>query len=141
MKKTTFIFNLLLATVLSFAADESSAPAADVPTPAERQNIAKESPKQGQKEREDWKRMREERKQAREEILSKLRESPADERRSMRQNMNRGREERPRDPENFEPRPRYNDMDHAPGQNNPPPQNQQKEPPQKDPSRKEPRGR
>jgi len=132
MKKTKFISTILFATAFSFAAGESTAPAADVPTPAERQSITKESPNLGQKEREDWIRMREERKQAREEILSRLRESPAGERQNIRQDLSRNRDERPRfegdfpkyaprEPEHYERRPESRDQDFMQGQNDPPP--------------------
>ncbi len=96
MNKTKFISTILLATAFSFAAGESSAPESYVPTPAEKQEFSKETPGLSQQERADWQRMREERKQAREQILSKLREAPPSERNQMRQNGLKNRDERPR---------------------------------------------
>ena len=96
MNKTKFISAILFATAFSFAAGESSAPESYVPTPAEKQEFSKETPGLSQQERADWQRMREERKQAREQILSKLRESSPSERSEMRQNGLKNRGERPR---------------------------------------------
>ena len=96
MNKTKFISTILFATAFSFAAGESSAPESYVPTPAEKQEFSKETPGLSQQERADWQRMREERKQAREQILSKLRESSPSERSEMRQNGLKNRDERPR---------------------------------------------
>ena len=132
MKETKFISAILFTAAFSFAAGESSVPASDVPTPAERQGITKESPNLGQKEREDWQRLREERKQAREEILSRLRESPSAERQNIRQDLSRSRDERPRfegvfpknaprEPAPFEGRPSSRDRNPMQGPNDPPP--------------------
>ena len=132
MKKTKFISTILFTTAISFAASETSVPTSDVPTPAERQGITRESPNLGQKEREDWQRMREERKQAREEILSRLRESSAAERQNIRQDLSKNRDERPRfegefpknDPREqnpFDGRPEFDKGNPWQGQNNPPP--------------------
>ena len=96
MNKTKFISAILFATAISFAAGESSAPESYVPTPAEKQEFSKETPGLSQQERADWQRMREERKQAREQILSKLREAPPSERNQMRQNGLKNHDERPR---------------------------------------------
>ena len=96
MNKTKFISTILLATAFSFAAGESSAPESYVPTPAEKQEISRETPDLSQKERADWQRMREERKQAREQILSKLREAPPSERKQIRQEGFKNRDEKPR---------------------------------------------
>ena len=120
MKTTKFISAILFTTALSFAAVDSSVPESDVPTPAERQGFSKESPNLGQKEREDWMRMREERKQAREEILSRLRESPARERQNIRQDLSRNRDEMPREPAPFYGRPDSRDMNSMRDQGEPP---------------------
>jgi len=137
MNKTKFISTILLATAFSFAAGESSAPESYVPTPAEKQEFSKETPGLSQQERADWQRMREERKQAREQILSKLREAPPSERNQMRQNGLKNRDERPRfegefpknqprEREMFEPnrgngRPDFNDREPMGDRPNPPP--------------------
>lgn len=120
MKTTKFISAILFTTALSFAAVDSSVPESDVPTPAERQGISKESPNLGQKEREDWMRMREERKQAREEILSRLRESPARERQNIRQDLSRNRDEMPREPAPFYGRPDSHEKNEMRNQGEPP---------------------
>ena len=44
MNKTRFISTILLVTAFSFAAGESTTPESFVPTPAEKQEIAKETP-------------------------------------------------------------------------------------------------
>jgi|GEM_PF-1640136 hypothetical protein len=137
MNKTKFISTILLATAFSFAAGESSAPESYVPTPAEKQEFSKETPGLSQQERADWQRMREERKQAREQILSKLREAPPSERSEMRQNGLKNRDERPRfegefpknqpreremfDPNRGSGRPDFNDREPMGDRPNPPP--------------------
>lgn len=65
-------------------------------------------------------RMREERKQAREEILSRLRESPAKERQNIRQDLSRNRDEMPREPAPFYGRPDSRDMNSMRDQGEPP---------------------
>ena len=137
MNKTKFISTILLATAISFAAGESSAPESYVPTPAEKQATSRETPDLSQKERADWQRMREERKQAREQILSRLREAPPSERNQMRQNGLKNRDERPRfegefpknqpreremfDPNRGSDRPDFNDREPMGDRPNPPP--------------------
>ena len=137
MNKTKFISAILFATAFSFAAGESSAPESYVPTPAEKQEFSKETPGLSQQERADWQRMREERKQAREQILSKLRESSPSERSEMRQNGLKNRGERPRfegefpknqpreremfDPNRGSGRPDFNDREPMGDRPNPPP--------------------
>ncbi|MBR2075625.1 MAG: hypothetical protein IJ977_10325, partial [Fibrobacter sp.] len=106
-------------------------------TPAEKQEFSKETPGLSQQERADWQRMREERKQAREQILSKLRESSPSERSEMRQNGLKNRDERPRfegefpknqpreremfDPNRGSGRPDFNDREPMGDRPNPPP--------------------
>jgi hypothetical protein len=101
----------LLMTVLFFAviavAEESSVMSySAIPSPAEEVEISKENRDLAAKEREDWQRMRAERKQARERILSEMRNKSAAEKRAMREEMGKNRERRPRledaPPENFE---------------------------------------
>jgi hypothetical protein len=132
MNKTKFISTILLATAFSFAAGESSAPESYVPTPAEKQEISRETPDLSQKERADWQRMREERKQAREQILSRLRESSTAERQNIRQDLSRNRDERPRfegefpknpprEPDRFNGRPDSRERNPMRGQPEPPP--------------------
>jgi hypothetical protein len=137
MNKTKFISTILLATAFSFAAGESSAPESYVPTPAEKQEISRETPDLSQKERADWQRMREERKQAREQILSKLREAPPSERKQIRQEGFKNRDEKPRfegdipknqpreremfDPNRGNGRPDFNDREPMGDRPNPPP--------------------
>ena len=102
----------LLMTVLFFAviAEESSVrPESAIPTPAEEMGNSKENRDLAAKEREDWQRMRAERKQARERILSEMRNKSVAEKRAMREEMGKNRERRPRledaPPENFEDMP------------------------------------
>jgi hypothetical protein len=50
-------------------------PESDIATPAERSEIAQGAPNLEQKQKEDWQRLREERKQARQQILSDIKAS------------------------------------------------------------------
>ena len=118
MKKVKFISTVIFSTAISIAAAaESAAPESYIPTPAEKSEISRESPNLGQKERADWQRMREERKQAREQILSRLRESSATERQMIRKDLSKNRNEMPRFEGEFpknsprEPRPFYGKPD------------------------------
>lgn len=76
---------------MAFAAP-SSRPESSVPTPAEASVISRETPDLGAKENEDWKRLRDERRQARQQILSDLRNRSADEKQAIRQNVSVDRE-------------------------------------------------
>lgn len=114
MNKTRFISTILLVTAFSFAAGESTTPESFVPTPAEKQEIAKETPDLSQKERADWQRMREERKQAREQILSRLREASPSERKQMRQEKIKNHDKRSRFDDDF-PKNQINNRDFSNG--------------------------
>ena len=62
-------------------------PESSIPTPAAKSEVSQETPTLGAKESEDWKKLREERRAAREQILSDLRSSSAAEKQSIRQNV------------------------------------------------------
>jgi hypothetical protein len=94
MKK--LLMTVLFFAAMVFAGESSVRPESAIPTPAEEMGNSKENRDLAAKEREDWQRMRAERKQAREQILSKLREAPPSERNQMRQNGLKNRDERPR---------------------------------------------
>lgn len=96
MNKTTFITTMMMAAALSFAAESFVRPESSVPTPAQNAEISKEMPNLGAKESEDWQRMRAERRQAREQILSNLRNNAALEKQDMRQNVSKNRNENAR---------------------------------------------
>ena len=74
----------------AFAGESSLRPESSIPTPAARSEISQEVPSLGAKESQDWQRLREERRQAREQILSHLRASSTAEKRSIRQEVSKG---------------------------------------------------
>ena len=85
MKTIAFISPIFLAAATLFAAGDLARPESIVPTPAENTVISKETPDLGTKERADWQKLRAERKAAREQILSKIRESSAADKERFRQ--------------------------------------------------------
>lgn len=90
-------------------------PESSVPTPAERMEVSQEAPDLGAKESENWQKMRAERKQAREQILSKLRESSRADKKSIQRDVSKKRNENSgfeREMQNNKPRePFYNGPD------------------------------
>lgn len=85
-----------MAAAFSMAASSSERPESSVPTPAENAEISKEMPDLGAKESADWQRLRAERRAAREQILSDLRNSTAAEKQNLRQEVSKKRDERTR---------------------------------------------
>ena len=67
MKNANKLIALLTSSV--FVAVPFAQPESDIATPAGRSEIAQDAPDLGQKQKEDWQRLREERKQARQQIL------------------------------------------------------------------------
>ena len=96
MKKTTFITTIMMAAALSYAAPSSARPESSVPTPAENMEISREMPNLGAKESADWQKLRAERRAAREQILTDLRNSSAAEKKNIRQEVSKKRDEKPR---------------------------------------------
>ena len=100
------LMTVLFFVAVAFAQETSVRPESAIPTPAEEMGISKENRDLAAKEREDWQRMRAERKQAREQILSEMRNKSAAEKRAMREEMGKNREKKPRfedvPPKNFE---------------------------------------
>ena len=80
MKKTTLITTIMMAAALSYAAPSSARPESSVPTPAENMEISRET----------------ERRAAREQILTDLRNSSAAEKKNIRQEVSKKRDEKPR---------------------------------------------
>ena len=108
MKYAAFISILTLAATMSFAGG-FAAPESSVPTPAERLDVSKGTPDLGAKESAEWQKMRAERKQAREQILSKIRESSSAEKQVLRQDVSKNRNENSRfegKPQKMQPRER-----------------------------------
>ena len=70
MKNANKLIALLTSSV--FVAVPFAQPESDIATPAERSEISQDVPDLGQKQKEDWQRLREERKQARQQILSDI---------------------------------------------------------------------
>ena len=83
-----------MAAALSYAAPSSARPESSVPTPAENMEISREMPNLGAKESADWQKLRAERRAAREQILSDLRNSSAAEKKSIRQEVSKKRDEK-----------------------------------------------
>ena len=114
---------LMVCAAMAFAAESSVRPEADVATPAEEAGISKDSREFAASDRENWQKMRAERKQAREQILSDLRNRSAEEKNSMRWESEKNRDKTPRfeegPPKNFDHRQNPN-MD-RPRFNEPPP--------------------
>ena len=111
---------LMVCAAMAFAAESSVRPEADVATPAEEAGISKDSREFAASDRENWQKMRAERKQAREQILSDLRNRSAEEKNSMRWESEKNRDKKPRfeegPPKNFDhrqnpymERPRFNE--------------------------------
>lgn len=103
------LMTVLFFAVIAFAGESSVRPESAIPTPAEEMENSKENRDLAAKEREDWQRMRAERKQARERILSEMRNKSVAEKRAMREEMGKNREKKPRledaPPKNFEDMP------------------------------------
>ena len=85
-----------MAAVLSYAAPSSARPESSVPTPAERTEISRDSQNLGAKESADWQKLRAERRAAREQILTDLRNSTAAEKQNIRQEVSKKRDEKTR---------------------------------------------
>lgn len=94
MKRMIFISALILA-ASSFAGNFAAQPESVVPTPAERMDVSKGAPDLGAKENADWQKMRAERKRAREEILSNLKNRSKEEKREIKQNAPEKKNEKP----------------------------------------------
>ncbi len=95
MKKVCFISIFLMMTATAIVAQPSMRPESAIPTPAERASISQDAPALGAKESEDWQRLRAERRQAREQILSDLRSSSAAEKNFIRQEVAKDKAPRP----------------------------------------------
>ena len=70
MKNTSKIIALLTGS--AFVTVPLAQPESDIATPVEKTEITQSAPDLGQKQKEDWQRLREERKQARQQILSDI---------------------------------------------------------------------
>ena len=96
---------LFVFAAMAFAADASVRPESAIPTPAEEVRNSDNMRELATKEKEDWQKMRAERKQAREQILLEMRNKSADEKRAMREEMGKNRGNKPRfeetSPKNF----------------------------------------
>ena len=86
---------------MAFAVDPSARPEVAVPIPAEETLISADSRELTAGEREDWQKMRAERKAAREQMLSDLRKKRDSEKNSVRLNMEKNRDKKPRFEEGF----------------------------------------
>lgn len=91
MKRLIFITSVLFSAAMAIAGGFAAQPESSVPTPAERSEISKEIPNLGAKESADWQKMRAERKAAREQILSRIRESSSAEKQGIRKDVSNKR--------------------------------------------------
>lgn len=121
MKQSTFISIILMTTVGFLAARSFAQPESYVPTPVEKSEISQETPKLGDKESANWQKMRAERKLAREQILSKLRESSRIEKNTIRKEVTQKRNEKSR---TEVPTPKINPHEKGPGFERPDAHNQ-----------------
>ena len=86
MKNANKLIALLTSSV--FEAVPFAQPESDIATPAERSEISQDVPDLGQKQKEDWQRLREERKQARQQILSDIKANAHAEIKDIQQDIN-----------------------------------------------------
>ena len=125
MKYAAFISIVTLVATMSFA-QGSAMPESSVPPPAEKMEPLKGAPDLGAKESAEWQKLRAERKQAREQILSRLRESNNVEKQQLRQDVSKKRNEKshfegkppkpqPRERQSFHERPDSPNMNPAQG--------------------------
>lgn len=77
MNNTSKIIALLTGS--AFVTVPLAQPESDIATPVEKTEITQSAPDLGQKQKEDWQRLREERKQARQQILSDIKANAKDE--------------------------------------------------------------
>lgn len=69
----------VISTIAALATAPSAQPESDIAIPAEKRGIMQSIPDLGQKEKEDWLRLREERKIARQQILTDIKANAKDE--------------------------------------------------------------
>ncbi|MCQ2097113.1 MAG: hypothetical protein MJY87_04110 [Fibrobacter sp.] len=125
--KKRILTSVMLVAAMTFAGQSSLRPESSVPTPAEKSEISRETPDLSAKDNEEWQRMRAERREARRQILSDLRNSSANEKQAIRQDVSGNRDEKPRvegDPSrNMQPRERdpFYGWQEPRGKNPPPP--------------------
>ena len=70
--KNASTIKIVFLTIAALATVSSAQPESDIATPAEKVEITQNAPDLGQSEKENWLRLREERKQARQQILSDI---------------------------------------------------------------------
>jgi predicted RNase H-like nuclease (RuvC/YqgF family) len=92
VNKVLFISATLVVTALTYAASVSDVPEAQVSTPAE-QGYSLEKASLTDQESASWQQKRVERKQAREAILTRLRNSSSQEKERLRQELSKNRNE------------------------------------------------
>ncbi len=81
---------------IAFAAESFERPESAVPTPAEELRNSNNSRELAPRDKENWQKMREERKKAREQILSDLRHKPKDDKAPKRLNKEKNRDKKSR---------------------------------------------
>lgn len=90
MKQTKYLLIILFLASILFAADNNALPSSQISTPADRP-VFSEKLVLGAKESADWQKMRIERQKAREDILSKIRESSGQEKEVLRRHLSKNR--------------------------------------------------
>lgn len=96
MKYSKIIFTIAITATITIAAPLSERPESLVPTPAENAEFSREKPNISAKENADWQKLRAERRIAREQILSDIRNSSTSDKRELRQRVAKNRDEKPR---------------------------------------------
>lgn len=89
-KSIILIITILLS--ISVAAEEPLKPEFSAPTPAEKQELTKDNSDLSPKERENWNKLRKERREAREQVFSEIRKN-GKEMKSERRNANSHKKE------------------------------------------------
>ena len=90
MKQTSFFLLIFLLAPFLYGADSKTVPSPQVSTPADKP-ISSKNLTLGEKESTEWKKMRMERQKAREQILSKIRESSGKEKEQLRRQLSKNR--------------------------------------------------
>ena len=106
MKNANKLIALLTSSV--FVAVPFAQPESDIATPAGRSEIAQDAPDLGQKQKEDWQRLREERKQARQQILSDIKANAHAEIKDIQQDIRAKRKQEYRERKYYQQRKRAN---------------------------------
>ena len=85
--KNACLYILVFLILTTFVTVPLAQPESDIATPVKKDEIAQSIPDLGQKEKEDWQRLREERRLARQQILTDIKANTQAEKQMMQQNI------------------------------------------------------